>query len=238
MKNKIIILLALVFGIITAVLTMNYLNNIKQAIDNTEYVQIVAAKQDIAAKTMITEAMVEKKTIPLKYKHEKEIIDDKKVVGKIALIPIYMGESILENHLAGIGDSNDGLSYNVPQGYRAMTVAVDSVSGIAGLIKVGDRVDVTATIDIGEDPSITYSLVVLQDVKVLAIDRIMDANTKDNSKAEEVKTVTLAVSLDDSIELKMASDRGKISILLRSPIDNSKSTPVPFKAEDFLRNDK
>lgn len=236
MKNKLVFIFAIIFGFITVFLIMSYLNNARKALDDTVYVQIVVAKEDISAKKLINENMIEKKTIPLKYKHEKEIEKGEDVLGKITLIPIYKGESILDNQITGESNNKDGLSYNIPQGKRAMTVAVDNVSGLEGLIKTDDRVDVVTAIEIGEKPPVYYTVVVLQDILVLAVGKNFETPMENNEKKQdEIKTVTLSVSLEESLKLKMASHRGSISLILRSPIDDSKSSPLPFAAEDFLK---
>jgi len=126
----------------------------------------------------------------------------------------------------------------IPSGKRAMSVPVDEVSGVSGLIKPGDRVDVISviSIDLNSNLSKPHSLVVLQDIEVLAIGKALSIITGENAQNPvDAKAVTLAVSLEDSVQLQMANQRGTISLLLRSPIDDSKSYPKPFIAEDFLK---
>lgn len=234
MKNKLVFLIALIFGLITAFLVLNYLNEAKQALDDTDYVEIVVANQDIPAKTVISDSMVVLQKIPRQYMHAQEAMDKKDIVGKILLVPVIAGESILKNQVLEQGDSREGLAYIVPKGKRALTVAVDEVSGVAGLIKPGDRVDVISTIVIGDQQPKPHTLVVLQDIEVLATGKIMDIKTDGKTKPVETKTVTLAVTLAEAKPLMMASQRGVIRLMLRSPIDDSKGYTPPFTMEDFL----
>jgi len=234
LRNKLVFLFAIIFGLITAFLVFDYLKDVKQVIDNTEYVEIVVANQNIPEKTTISSEMVSLKKIPVKYKHSKAILNLKEAVGKILLIPITTGESILKNQVISPGDSREGLAYMVPKGKRALTLAVDEVSGVSGFVKQGDRVDVIGTVLIGDDKPKPYTVVVLQDIEVLAVGKILDVKTDGKTKPIDVKTVTVAVTLEEARPLMMASQRGAIRLMLRSPIDDSKKDIAPFELEDFL----
>ncbi|MFZ5942657.1 MAG: Flp pilus assembly protein CpaB [Bacillota bacterium] len=234
MRNKLVILLALVFGLTTAYLVLNYLQEVKAAIDDTDYVEIVVANQDIPANTIISSTMVGPKKIPSQYMHPEEFIDKTQIVGKIVLVPITAGESIMRNQLIEQGEKKEGLAYLIPKGKRALTVPVDEVSGIAGLIRPGDHVDVIGTVSIGEQNEKPYTLLVLQDIEVLAVGKTMERISESTANVVEINTVTLAVSLAEAKPLMMANQRGVIRLMLRSPVDDSKGYSAPFKMEDFL----
>jgi len=231
MRNKLIFILALIFGLIAAYLVYSYLNHLTGSADNGAYTEVVVAAQDIPANTNITSAMVELKRFPNDYRTNKEIILLKEAVGKVSLIAITKGEVILDNQLIKPGDNKEGLAYAVPQGYRAMSVPVDEVTGVAGMVKRGDRVDIVAVVSMGDNQPQPRSVVVLQNVAVLAVGTTLTPQADD--KAVQVKTATLAVNLQDALRLKMAVQRGNISLLLRSPADQSATYPAPFGTELF-----
>ena len=238
MKNKVVFILAILFGLTAAILTYTYLSNLKKTIDTTEYVEIVVAKQVIPEKTVITANMLEHRKIPSKYKHSNEVLELREVVGRISLVNFTVGQSIFNNQIVERGDYKEGLAYMIPDGKRAMSVPVDEVSGVSGLIRPGDKVDIISviSIDITDNQSKPHSLAVLQDIEVLAIGKALTIRTGENAQNPvDAKTVTLAVSLEESIQLQMANQRGTINLLLRSPIDDSKFYPKPFIAEDFLK---
>jgi len=234
MRNKLVIVLALVFGLLTSYLVLTYLQEVKAALDDNEYVEIVVANQDIPVNTVVSASMVSMKKIPFQYVHSQEITDNSEVIGKILLVPVNSGESIMKNQVIDQGDKKEGLAYLVPKGKRALTVPVDEVSGVAGLIKPGDKVDVIGTVAIGENQPKTYTLMVLQDIEVLAVGKLMDKSANEKNTAVETKTVTLAVSLAEAKPLMMASQRGVIRLMLRSPVDDSTGYTPPFAMEDFL----
>lgn len=241
MTKRLVLLIAILFGLITAFLIFNFLTNATKTADTTEYVDIVIAKDNISQKTVLTANMLSTKKIPVQYKHSRELTDTKDAIGKVALVPINAGQSIHGNHIIRPGESNEGLAYKIPEGKRAMSVAIDEVSGVSGLIKPGDRVDIISNITI-EDPKddrkqIPFTLVVLQDIEVLSVGKILETKVGDGGpNITEARTITLAVTIEESLPLKSVSERGSISLLLRSPIDDSKSGPSPFIPQLFIRH--
>lgn len=231
MKSKLILIIAIILGLITSLMVYTFLRDTKESFDTTDYVEVVVAKEDIHGNTVITNNVLELKKIPTAYNHPNALRNTKDVVGKITLIPITAGEMILNNQIIALGEDNQDLAYKVPEGKRALSIAVDEISGVSGLIKVGDRVDIITTIDVGEEPPITYSLLVLQDIEVLGVGKTIDRYAAETS---EVKTVTLAVTIEDALPLKHATQRGSISLLLRSPIDDSRTIQQEFRTEDYL----
>lgn len=233
MKGKLVFILALLFGLMAAYLTFHYLDQMKKSMDNREYTRIAVAARNIAANTTITTDMVQMKDFPSEFRNNQEILEINDVVGKISLININSGEVILAHHLIKSGEREQGLAYALNTGMRAMAVNVDEASGVAGLIKIGDRVDVIAKLN-GEEGSLPpSSVVVLQEVEVLAIGSSMADARKDSKENTVAKTVTLAVTLENSLRLKTAVEGGKISLILRPPADKGLSYPSPFGINGF-----
>ena len=237
MKNKLIIILAIFFGLLTSYLIYDYLLKVEQNMTNVQYGEVVVSAGDITAKTMLTSEMLETRKIPVEYIHPDAARKKEEVVGTITLAPLAKGEQVLKKKIARQNETKNGLAYLVPVGKRALTLAVDEVSGIAGLIRPGDRVDVVATVNI-PDPSglkeTPHSLVVLQDLPVLAVGKTMD-DKGDGKSPLEVKTVTVAVTVEQSRPLVLASQKGTIRLMLRSPVDTGVVSTWPFKAANFLQ---
>jgi len=233
MRNKLIFILALIFGLMAAYLVYNYLNHVNKSA-NLAYSDVLVAAQDIPANTAIASKMMEVKSFPTEFRNGKEIIDIKDAVGKVSLITINKGQVIITNQLIKPGDTGEGLAYAVPEGYRAMSVPIDEVSGVGGMLQGGDRVDIIAEISIGQNPPLPRSVVVLQNVAVLAVGtNLSPAKSSAADKTASAKTATVAVNLPDSLRLKMAIQRGNITLLLRSPADQSTANPMPFGDDGF-----
>lgn len=139
-------------------------------------------------------------------------------LGRVPRRIITSGEPILEHTLLPEG-SKGGLSPIIKQGMRAVAVQVDEVVGIAGFVKPGSHVDVLATIrDRGSSGS-TFAKVILQDIKVLAIDQSLEEKTT-SLEARLVSVVTLEVSPKNAQKLIFAANEGQLQLALRNPTDD------------------
>ncbi len=236
MKNRFVLLLAIILGIFSAALVYVYINSFTSKIENSKYINIIVAKVAIPEKSVIIETMLMKKKILVNEIMPLNITKGSDIVGKIALLPINQGEEILSNQVIAIGDNKEGLSYKIPVGKRA--IMIPELTGISALLKPGDRVDVIANLAGNEEPPINYTVLVLQDVEILSVGtEIGDkANTTQAANADPAKTIVLAVSVKDSLKLKMAVERGTVSVILRSPIDNEKTITPAITVDDIIKN--
>jgi pilus assembly protein CpaB len=108
-------------------------------------------------------------------------------------------------------------------GMRAVTVAVDPVSGTAGLIWPGDRVDLVLTQSIDEkeqplDRRISGETV-LTDVRVIAVDQQLvqgGQGSSTNPTGSVNRTVTLEATSYDAERITVAARLGKLSLVVRS----------------------
>ncbi|MER9303485.1 Flp pilus assembly protein CpaB [Mesorhizobium sp. M0496] len=132
---------------------------------------------------------------------------------KQALQAIGANEPILATKITGPGQRAT-LSAVLGEGMKAVSIRVNDVLGVAGFVFPGDRVDVllkrTARGDGGADRS--FVDVLLQSIKVLAVDQVAD-ESKDSPTV--VKSVTLEVSTKDAQKLTLAAGAGQLSLALR-----------------------
>ncbi len=227
--------IAIVFGLLTAILAYKYLHNLKASYSPSELVKVVAASSYIKKDSVIDSKQIKIIELPATYAHPLALHKEETVIGKIALADISAGEHILSSKLLTTNDMKKRLSYAVPKGKRAVSVAINDVSGVAGYIEPGDRVDVVATVDIpveGQSQSRTYTMLNLQNIQVLAIGE--NLKLVDDKKNSTNKTITLAVGADESLPLVLASERGSIRMLLRSPADTTKNGALPYQLHDLL----
>ncbi|MBY0402731.1 MAG: Flp pilus assembly protein CpaB, partial [Cyanobacteria bacterium] len=93
--------------------------------------------------------------------------DRSSLVGRTARADLFPGEPIFKEKLSG-EKSGGGLPVLIPAGYRAVTVGVTEIKGVAGFVKPGDRVDVVATFEDKSDTQLKITKTVLQNVLVMA----------------------------------------------------------------------
>jgi pilus assembly protein CpaB len=132
---------------------------------------------------------------------------------RYALVPISRNEPILKNKVATAGQGGL-LSQLLDKDKRAVTVRVDDVSGVAGFIQPNSRVDV-ALIRTGEGSTGSYSNIILENVKVLAIDQLTQANA--DRAAMVARAVTVEVSAEEAQKVLLAEKVGRLSLILRQP---------------------
>jgi pilus assembly protein CpaB len=130
------------------------------------------------------------------------------------------GEAVLPGDVLRAGDRGF-LAAVLASGMCAVTVGVDAVTGIAGLIWPGDRVDLILT-QSRDDNSVPLGRrvsgeTVLRDARVIAIDRqLTQGATSDNPEGQAARTVTLEVTSADAERVAVAVRLGHLSLTVRA----------------------
>lgn len=143
------------------------------------------------------------------------------------LTPVAANEPILESKLASI-QAGAGLPATIPEGMRAVSVAVNDVVGVAGFVTPGTMVDVLVTGMIAGPNSSgasTITRTILENVRVLAAGQKIEQDR--DGKPATVPVITLLVTPEDAGKLTMASTEGKIQLALRNTIDTGTVAPPP-----------
>jgi len=139
------------------------------------------------------------------------------VVGRGLIQPIVQNEAILPNKLAS-KDAGAGLAPVIRPGYRALSVRVNDVIGVAGYVLPGTHVDVVVTISPTPGLGEMTSKIVLTNVEVLGSGTKIERDTE-QGKPIAVSVVTLLVNPAEAEKLTLASTEGKIQLALRNPLD-------------------
>ncbi len=182
-------------------------------------VGIVVAVVDIPLGSTINPNQVALSPWP-KDNYPKDVVVDPKVaVGRTALRDFVRGEPVVESKLVPLNKASGLLSLRVPPGMRAFSVKVNEVVGVGGFIVSDSRVDVVVTTSLSSrNQQDQFSKIVLEDVRVLAAGR--ETEQKDN-KPVTVNTVTLAVTPEEVEKLALATNDGKIQLVMRNFADNT-----------------
>jgi pilus assembly protein CpaB len=145
-------------------------------------------------------------------------------MGTVVRFPITAGQPVTRGSLVGPQDRGF-LAAALGSGMRAITVPVNSSTGVAGFVFPGDHVDMVLTQQVeggGDGPALKVSETIVRNLRVLATDqRITD---KDKDGKIEVKTfanVTLEVTPKIAEKIAVAQSLGTLSLSLRSIADNS-----------------
>ncbi len=158
------------------------------------------------------------------------IFDPAKVVGSIVKTEMVENEPVVIS-LLYTGDTSGVLALLVPPDMRAMAVAVDEVSDIAGFVLPHTHVDVLVAIrEEGAgamNTAAARSKIVVENVEVLAVAQ----TTEHKDKPQVEKVVTLLVTPEQAEKLALASHEGSLRLALRNLNDekivNTTGASVP-----------
>lgn len=138
------------------------------------------------------------------------------LAGRHPLVPIPKGQPVLSSHLAMAGAS-PALWHRIPPGKRAVTVAIDEVVGVGGFLKPGLRVDIVSVVR-GDHDWVTRTIA--QNVPILALAQ-EDKSKQEDTSARVVPSATLLVTPQQAESVSLATEQGKIRLMLRAPEDNA-----------------
>jgi pilus assembly protein CpaB len=233
-NNMLVLAVAIVLGGIAAVLARNWLVTHGQS-EQADAGTIVVAAAPLAFGTQLSPENL--KEIPWStgalpdgaFATRKDVLNDGR---RMALAAVARNEPILRSKITAPGQRAT-LSSILDPGKRAVTVRVDDVRGVAGFIQPGDRVDVVLIRTEAESRTKEgFSDVILQSAKVLAIDQITGERTEQPTIA---KAVTLEVTPEEAQKILLATNIGRLSLILRQP-EEAAADPVQRVTEADLGN--
>jgi pilus assembly protein CpaB len=152
---------------------------------------------------------------------------------RMVLTAIAENEPILASKITGPGQRAT-LSAVITPGMKAVTVRVSDIEGVAGFVLPGDRVDVFLTRN-AERGGAGSSDVVLQNIRVLAIDQIADDRI---DKPAVVKAVTLEVDTVEGQKVSLAASTGTLTLALRKAGDTQAQATRQVTTEDLGKAQK
>jgi pilus assembly protein CpaB len=150
--------------------------------------------------------------------------DPKKLLGTVVRYPITAGQPVTRGSLVGPQDRGF-LAAALGAGMRAITVPVNTTSGVAGFVFPGDHVDLVLTQQVaggGEGPALKVSETIIRNLRVLATDqRITEKDDDGKTQVKTFSNVTLEVTPKIAEKISVAQSLGSLSLSLRSIADNT-----------------
>ncbi|MDF2590725.1 MAG: hypothetical protein K0S75_191 [Clostridia bacterium] len=238
--NKKIALIAIGAALVTSLLIYLYLSSLSSTGTGVKTKTTFVAVNDIAAKVVITDAMITSVKVPIDITLPIGAEDKNEILGKMTRERIVKGEPILLERL--FPEKKTTLTYVIPKGKRAVTITVNEIIQVAGFITPGDFVDIIVTYE-EKDKEINgiktsypkYTKVLLQNIQVLGVGRNMtEVNMIENELAA---SVTLALSLVDAEKLILSEESGTLRLALR-PATEEGVVNTPGVIRDDLMNSK
>ncbi len=187
--------------------------------------QILVAVEDLPAGTFLKATGVRWQDWPEasimrdQIRQGEQSVED--FTGSVVRLGMVAGEPVVASKLVRPGERGFLAAVLTP-GMRAASVSVNAVSGTAGLIFPGDRIDVILTQQLDVDDSApgrqTIGETILRDARVIAVDqRVQDLARADEAQSAPVaKTITLEVAPRGAETLAVAAELGTLTLSLRS----------------------
>ncbi len=214
------LVLALILGLGAAFSARSWLKQQIPAAISAKAVEtqtIVTMQTGVGVGAILTKEQLKIVDWPKSYLPEGAYSTIREVEGRVVKMPLTKGDPVREASLLPKG-SQGGLVAVIDKDMRAVSVKVDAVIGVAGFVTPGSRVDVLATLRrVDQKNKLPYSMVILQDVRVLAIDQKLEEAKK--GEATVVSVVTLEVKPEQAEQLTYAAHEGRLQLAMRNPGD-------------------
>lgn len=255
-KQRIILIIGVVLGLLAVFMTKVYMDQQRQserekakqelARIQAHQAAVLVAKKDIPKGASIDETMLETKIFPEKYVQPQAVTSLDRIVGMITIAPISKEEQITLSKLSYA--KGGGLAEVTPIGKRAITISIDNISALAGMIKAGDYVDVLAmlpetvqTLEGKQSVQLT-AISLFQNVLILAVGQETSATVKASrykkeetaEKRESSPLITLALEPREASLIAYVQEVGKIRLTLRSPADSNVGAMQPANWNTLL----
>jgi pilus assembly protein CpaB len=217
------LLIAIVLAIGTGWLTLSYLSALRPP--SNEERSVLIASQEIPARERITSTMLARETRPAQSLEPDALADPGAAIGSLALITIPAGAQITSSEIGT--NVASALPVRLQPGMRAVSIPVDRVKDVSGLIQPGDRVDVIAIPPTRANGPPPKAATIFRAVRVLAVGNALENPSATPSPQEQgAATVTLEVTPGQADLLAWADQNSTLRLALRSPREAPHTEPV------------
>jgi len=211
--NKYRSLLALLVSLLLGLGAVGLLSRWMQQQVVAGSLEVVVAAQDIPIGTRLQAPMLKTVRWPGSTPLRDALSSIEEAEGRVANVGVFQDEPLLKAKLAPRGEKG-GLSAQLGDGQRAVTVKVNEVVGVAGFALPGNYVDVM--VNATDQDNHPVSKIVLERIQVLAV--AQDVATPE-SKPKVVNAVTLEVTPAQAETIDLARSIGTLSLVLRNQRD-------------------
>ncbi len=237
MKAVIPLSLAVILGLVAAILVHKAIARKSGPTQTSNLVTVVVAKADAPPGKELTKEDLSTSKIPAESAPGQIFSDPTQVVGRVVTTPLVKGETILESLLAPAG-AGSGLQALIPPGMRAITLEVNTFSGVGGMLQPGCRVDVIGLLNDNKTHE-SVSRTILQNIKITAVGRATSAQPAVDANGNPLppsNDITLLCTPHQAQVLELAALTGRPYFALRSMRDGVE-TPMEGTTLAELRGD-
>jgi pilus assembly protein CpaB len=214
-----IVVAALVLAALAAASTFVYVRGIEtRAFNDAQLVEVFVVTKDIPKDTPGEQAAggyVKKSRIPLKFRPATALTTIQALAGKVALTKLSVNTVLVEGQFVDPRQAQVTFSQKIDAGKVAITVSVDQVRGVAGLLVPGDKVNILVA-DNGAQR------VLFQNVEIIAIGATAAPQPGETQAVSNPGSglITFQVPPDAATKIAYAAQQGGGLYLTLVPKDN------------------
>lgn len=229
MKSRLwIVVIALVLAGVAAVVSASYLKDARGKIaSESQPIEVLVAQEDIpqgtSADEMVAKDMVVLQEVPRRYTAAGAVSTAKAITGMVLNTPLTRGQQVTGEQFSAPDVA--GLAFSIPKQQMALTIPVDEVTGVGGLVKPGDHIVLYATFSPGPKGEKDLTKMLIPDTKVLAVGRslrseqaaardskdgVMSSSRGENADSQVAETLTIAVDPVDVERVVFAEETARV----------------------------
>jgi len=217
-KTWVVLIVAVLIGGLAAFAASSFLSGRLADIEarsQGKTVNLVVAKRDLVKGDSLSSDNVAVRAIPADFAQSGAVLPEQfgSIEGEAIGFALKAGEMLMWSQMEG--KKVPTFSARIESGRRAITVPVDEINSISGLLEPGDLIDLLVTVD-QQGQKMTVPL--LQGVQVMATGQ----RSVDDPKSGERRlysTVTLNTDPLQAQNVVVAREAGRLTALLRNPQD-------------------
>ncbi len=243
MKQRIILIVAVVIGFLAAFLTRQYLAAKDDEVDKRladiekryRRVRVMTVDKPLPAGTVLTAKDLGSIEVVEQQLRQDAVLEEqyRDLLNRRILNRLDIGTPIFWSDIDGGAPGGRGLAGDIKNGMRAISINVNGAAAVSGMIRPNDRIDVIGTFSFpsrqhpGEMELVT--LTIIQDVTVLATGtETAKSLVGSTRRAGSYNMVTLEVTPREAEMLVFAEQiKGRISLALRNPSDVQYEPSLP-----------
>ncbi len=222
--------------------------------EQANLVSVLIAKKDIPQGFTINADVLEVSIIPSQFVQPQAAVSLDRITGMITIAPIFKNEQIVLSKLkwpARQETVKSSLATGTPLGKRAVTISVDNIATLAGMIRPRDYVDVIVMLPVpmktaeGKETTQLMAMPLFQNVLVLAVGQEtstisgqeQEGRYKKEEKRETVSflLITLALTPQEANLITFVQEQGKIRLILRPFADSQLQAIQPVSWETLFQ---
>jgi len=246
MKNKLILIVAVLVGILAFWLSARYLEKERAKLyEGAVKVKVIVARRDLPAMSILKAEDLGMKSVYKSAVGDNVFMpeDFNKIKGKRLKYPLKRNEPVWWSHVDLPRNMETGLAPIIAKGKRAISVAISGAPAVSGLVRPNDHVDLLGTFTF---PSPTnpkqvesVTLTLMQNVTVLATGQQLASESGEASQQKQAgySTVTFEVTPREAEIIVFAQQtRGQLYLSLRNPDDIYYEDELPSVNFDYLES--